>query len=264
MYRRDLLFRPTRSHQHRSPTSTLANGHNTRYSSPTTGSSSESDLLTIPQGENLPRVILSIDNEGFQRESRIAPRLRVGQSGRFDYVSPYLWHIFDNANEFEKVGYASNPLTLHAWLYNTFGHVGKDNTDLSGRGKSTRAFNCSPSKIALPNTTPLPSAARGIWLQNEPKNYNVLDRHHEAILYLGPEETRGICHHIFEISVMLSFMIHQEGVLYLLSFEGPEETRVSFEGPEETRVSFEGPEETRGLRVRVLEISSIFCFGDVI
>ncbi|EDR01430.1 uncharacterized protein LACBIDRAFT_333319 [Laccaria bicolor S238N-H82] len=88
---------------------------------------------------------------------------------------------------------------------------------------------------------------------------------------LGPEETRGIRYHIFEISVMLSFMIHQEGVLYLLSFKGPEETRVSFKGPEETRVSFkgpeetrvsfEGPEETRGSRVRVLELCPIFCFG---
>ncbi|EDR01400.1 uncharacterized protein LACBIDRAFT_333320 [Laccaria bicolor S238N-H82] len=104
------------------------------------------------------------------------------------------------------------------------------------------------------------------------RHFRVLDRHHEAILYLGPEETRGIRYHIFEISVMLSFMIHQEGVLYLLSFKGPEETRVSFkgpkemrvlfEGPEEMRVLFEGPEETRGSHVRVLELCSIFCFGE--
>ncbi|KAF8223562.1 hypothetical protein L208DRAFT_1316199, partial [Tricholoma matsutake] len=33
----------------------------------------------------------------------------------------------------------------------------------------------------------------------------VPDRYHESILYLGPEETRGIRHRILEISDMLCF-----------------------------------------------------------
>ncbi|KAF8230693.1 hypothetical protein L208DRAFT_1280909, partial [Tricholoma matsutake] len=33
----------------------------------------------------------------------------------------------------------------------------------------------------------------------------VPDRYHESILYLRPEETRGIRHHILEISDMLCF-----------------------------------------------------------
>ncbi|KAF8229574.1 hypothetical protein L208DRAFT_1286330, partial [Tricholoma matsutake] len=59
----------------------------------------------------------------------------------------------------------------------------------------------------------------------------VPDRYHECILYLRPEETRGICHRILEIFDMLCF---RRRVLYLLLFEGPKEMRVSFEGPEET------------------------------
>ncbi|KAF8227255.1 hypothetical protein L208DRAFT_1297564, partial [Tricholoma matsutake] len=68
----------------------------------------------------------------------------------------------------------------------------------------------------------------------------VPDRYHESILYLGPEETRGIRHCILEISDMLCFRRRVYSIFV---------------------ISFEGPEETRGLSVCILEIFHIFCLG---
>ncbi|KIJ89673.1 hypothetical protein K443DRAFT_117673 [Laccaria amethystina LaAM-08-1] len=99
------------------------------------------------------------------------------------------------------------------------------------------------------------------------------DRHHEAILYLGPGGTRGIHHRILKISVVLCFrrMVYS---IFMMSLEGPKETRGSRVLPhlflsskallQCIPVSFEAPEETRDSRVRVLELLYIFCFGEQI
>ncbi|KIJ95982.1 hypothetical protein K443DRAFT_107937, partial [Laccaria amethystina LaAM-08-1] len=91
----------------------------------------------------------------------------------------------------------------------------------------------------------------------------VPDRHHEAILYLGPEEMRGIHHRILKISVVLCFrrMAHLQHIL--VSLEGPKEMRGLCALLQCIPVSFEAPEETRGSHVCVLELLYIFCFGDL-
>ncbi|KAF8224630.1 hypothetical protein L208DRAFT_1310208, partial [Tricholoma matsutake] len=89
----------------------------------------------------------------------------------------------------------------------------------------------------------------------------VPDRYHESILYIGPEETRGICHRILEISDMLCFRRRVACLQpILVSFEGPEETRGLSARLQCIIVSFEGPEEMTAICAPIPLLSYVFCF----